>query len=352
MKVNTKELLVTLSKMLNLVDTSGTHWAHPNQNFHFGKKVLQTHTGSMRATTTVPFSLECSVEAKPLHSLIKNVTSEEVGLKVVGEDLLVKAGSVKAKLPTHEKNIIKDFSFKGDMGTVVCSYTDAGVLFNMIEGSKFFKYAVLKNGAGPTGGLRIDEDVIMSTDRRRIMIWLLDESIKGFTCTLSAKLVDVLQKFQKTVSRIDLTKSFVVKIQLDDTTYLETNTLQGKYPDLLQFAPGNEPGNIIHVRIDDSFSAALKQHSAFQRMTPVNDKEVTLNFTDNVCVMTSTTRNAGELETKITLTSDVEKNLVVMFHPAFLQDIVDVGDGFEYHLEEHVAVVNMGKLQYLLQVRQ
>lgn len=347
MKVNREKLLESLGKVIPVVVTGGFI---PDYSYiKFDGNRIQATDGVVVINTTCSedLHLKCGVPGKSLFSLIESLREEEIELEHASNVLKVKTNKVEGTFTILEEVNFVDIPLDKAEKLEISSKEE---LDNLIDGLALCRFSVSRDESiGPMCGVRLEKNVVVSSDRYRISKYVLDEEVLLCGRTLPIKLVNLLVKNKESVKEICYIsdESFIVLLD-DEKTVISSSLLTGEFPNLLQYFPTSKDSS--EIVFEESIGSALDRHILFLREVDSLDKEIEISVEKKEAVLSSTNPEYGKLTERVDLVgSSVKTSFLV--NPHFLKGIVDDKGTLRYFTKEELVLVEKGKFQSLIQTR-
>jgi len=342
MKVNRASLIECLEKVIPAL---GINVLVPEfQYLQFDKRIVQATDGALIINTTLPEGSDYgsfAVPGRPFYDLLRNLDKEEVDLIVEDNKLKVKTNKIEGTFIILDK-----------VNLISVDTPDSLVLLedfpNFIQGLNYCRFGVSKDETlGSLCGVKVKENLLLSSDRYRITKWNLNNSL-SFKCSLPIKFIDILLKNKDEIQEMGYSKNNTFVVVLRDGTSIITAVLIGLYPDLLQYFPTSEYREIEFV---DDQKDALEKHISFLKNVNLVDKEIDIKISKNKCVLTSRDKELGTLIEEVEISSSNSSEIEFSANPIFLKDIMEICSSFKYYVEAGLILFETDNLQYLAQVR-
>jgi len=342
MKVNRISLVECLEKVIPAL---GINVLVPEfQYLQISGRRIQATDGALLIESTLPEGSDYgyfAVPGRPFYDLLRNLDKEEVDLIVEESKLKVKTNKIEGTFTILDKVNIKEV----DIPNSLVSVEDFS---NFIQGLNYCRFGVSKDETlGPLCGVRVKENLLLSSDRYRITKWELKSSL-SFECSLPVKFIDILLRNKNEIQKMGYTKNDTFVVELKDGTFIVTAVLTGEYQDLLQYFPVSEYKEIEFV---DDQRDALEKHISFLKNVNLADKEVEVKISKNKCIFTSKDKELGILIEEVEIASSNSSEIEFSVNPIFLKDIMEICSGFKYYVEMGLILFETEKLQYLVQIR-
>lgn len=292
---------------------------------------------------------DCAIPAESFLKLLRSLDDEEIELTFQKDKLKVVTDEVQGTFTILDKTTIKQISISGTL------ISDKEAIQDLLSGFKVCRlYASKDQTAGPMRGVKIDEDKLIATDRYRVIIWRLDNSIP-VKCSIPLKFIDIVLKNKDDIKELLLTQEGFTAI-LNAGTVISTMLLAGEYPDVLKYFPAE--GSFKSIKFTDEIAAAIERHVTFLSQVDLIDKEIWVQILKDKCITKSKVKDERSLVDEVNITSDEDLNIEFLVNPVFLKDIVNICSCFKYYPAIGIMVLEADKLsksdklQYLTQVRE
>jgi len=354
MKLNREKLLQQLEGVYAAVALNPIvpHYSYFKISDGVSGNQLQAFNGQVLVNTQLVESIgvDCAIPAEPFIKLLRSLEDKEVELVFEGSEVKVKTDAVKGTFTILDEISIKTISISGDL------ISDKQIIQDLLNGLSICRLYVSKDQtSGPMRGVRIDGDKLIATDRYRVIVWKLDDSIP-VNCSIPLKFIDIVLKNRDEVKEFFFTKDEGFSAILNDGTQISALLLSGDYPDVLQYFPTS--GSFKKIKFTNEMASAMERHVTFISRVDLIDKEISVQILKDKCITKSKDKSLGSLVEEISITSEEDLNIEFFVNPVFLKDIVIICSCFKYYDESGLIVLEADKLsdpdklRYLTQVRE
>lgn len=344
MKINREQLVNVLEKVAPAL---GFNVLVPEfQYFQIDGQRIQATDGAMLIDTTFPEDtrLKCAIMGRSFLDLLKSLDKEEVELIYKEGKVKVKTDKIEGTFAVLDKVKMRDVSFP--LAYFVVRLPE--ILSNLIRGIRLCRWGVSKDEtSGPLCGVKIADNLVLSTDRYRIIKYELNDCL-SFECSLPSKFIDVLLRNKDEVLEMRYIEGEKFVVCLRDGTIIATAVLAGEYPDLLQYFPTTTSEEIKFMGGQVS---AIERHINFLKSVDYVDKKILIKIQGNKCVITSKDRELGELVEELEVFTKEDLDIEFSVNPIFLRNIIDLSLSFKYYVEKGLVLFEADKLRYLVQTR-
>ncbi len=344
MLINKKALIESMEMASEAL--GGVESPIDNQCFHFYDSVLQAYNGTMTVevwTSPVNLNLKFSVPGSPLLSLLKTLNVDEIDLELENNSLKVSAGNVKCKFVTTP------------ITEPLCAVKDhlvnvSGNLFKqIIDGLDMCRHVVSRDKtAGPICGINIDNDIIISSDKCRILKFDLGVNC-NINCVVPVDFVNVVSKYKDKISGIGFTKDKYLTV-LSDNAMITTALIINKYPDLDQYFPGNE-GKYCVIDFSGNIKESVDRWIKFLSGVDRADKEVLISISGDKCRITAVDPTLGDLEEEVKLSKAIDVKVEFYVNPTLLRDMTSRCNSFKYYIDSRLVLFEGEGFKCLIQTR-
>lgn len=343
MKVNRKNLVDCLEKV---VPALGFNMLVPEfQYLQVNKRLIQATDGALIIESTLPEGSDFgqfAIPGRSFYDLLRGLDKEEVDLILKDDKLKVKTNKVEGTFTILNKVNFREID---DPDSLVPTVD----IPDFIQGLNFCRFGVSKDEtSGPLCGVRINDNLLFSSDRYRISKWILNNNL-SFKCSLPVKFIDILFKNKDEIQEMGYSKQNTFVVILCDGTTIVTSVLTGEYQDLLQYFP--TVGESIEVKLIDDLSDVLERHISFLKNVNETDKEITIKICENKCITTSIDKELGIFKEELEASAGTDIEIELKVNPIFLRDIIKVCSNFRYYKELGLILFEAVNLQYLAQIR-
>jgi len=343
MKVNRAEFVSRLEKVYPAV---GKNRVVPGtQYLQISRGTIWATNGAMVIRTQFPADLdfECGVLGKPLLQLLRSVDCENIELIREGRGIHVNAGKVNAVFADYPMN------YTAGVVTPDCTCNEADTISGLVKGLDACKFAVSKFATEKAlCGVLLDEDILQSTDRQRIVLWSLHTSLTGMRCSIPVMLIDVMNRVKDEISMVGYSAStgrFVVV--LHDGTYIDCLTYNGQFRDLRNFLPASGSPS-VKVSCADQVAGAIERHIAFLADVESHDKRISFRLYKDKCTVASQYTNIEYLEEELKVSCDADSEVGFDVNPLYLRDVAGLCSDFTYFTTAGILLIESGELRYLV----
>lgn len=344
MKVDRKQFVETLEKVTPAL---GVNILVPEfQYFQIDGDHVQAFDGVLLVDSVFPVDtkLRCAIPIEVL-GLLSSLDVEQVDLVVVNNELRVETTKLEGKFSILDTPKLQPLS-SIDVDNMLLIGSE--LITDLVEGLSFCRFGVSSDKtAGPICGVYLDKDLILSTDRYRIVRWKLDQDSK-VTCSLPLKFINLLKRNQNEIFKLGCLGNETFVVILKDGTYASTCLLQGKYPNLLQYFPDST--NYRQVEFRKGIVSVIDRHlDLLKDVTPI-DRETSVEVKGTTCTLTTKIPEKANLVEDVDVVMGGDTAMSFLINPTFLKEILGRCLSFKY-FEEGFVLFETDKLSYLLQAR-
>lgn len=300
---------------------------------------------------TMNVDLRCSVPGEPLLSLLKSLKSDEIEIKKSkdGKHLIVTTNKLEGKFLTTDQEKMAKVSASKDSCKKI--YESSNGVSELVCGLIKCKDNVSKNeNDGPMRGVRIDGDVVISTNRFRIFKYLVPNT--NIQCTVPIEFINVIGTAQNAVSDMlymDCTSLIAI---IGDDTFLTTKPITGAFPQLDQYFPDEKSDNAKTISFTNEVHDVLSRHASLIKNLDQADRESTITICGNECTIVTKHAAVGELTEVISLESPVDDQIQFLINPLMLKDIVSGCKSFTFYTDSRLVLFESNNTKHLVQTRE
>ncbi len=351
MKLNREKLLEQLEKVYPAIALNPIvpHYSY----FKIFKNILQGWNGRVLISTTLLEGIEkdCGIPAESFLKLLRSLEDDQIELIFDGDEVKVRTNRVKGTF-----QVLKDVSLKeATMSNTIIE--DEKDIQDLIKGLRICRMYVSKDQtAGPVRGVMIDKDILIATDRFRVVEWRLENTIP-ISCSVSPKFVDIIVKHREEIEKLSFTKlkeGKELSAILKDGTIVSTTGISGEYPDVLKYFPAT--GEYEEIRFPAEIFDVMERHVTFLSHVDLIDKESIIQISGNEATITSKDKllegTKNTLVDEIEISSSGEGKVEITVNPMFLKDIIGLCPYFKYYDTMGLILLEADKLRYVTQVRE
>jgi len=318
MKVNRFELVKKFEMLLPAV---GFNAMLPEyQRFRISNSTISATDGSMQIVTflSVDLGFSCSIAARDFYGILSSLQDEDIDITLdrATSKLILKTKKIEAEFASYPYKPIKEIEPVGTPWSV----EKIGGIQPLIEKLTFCQSAVSKDDtAGVFCGVLIDKDYIVASDRYRVCrskFLVNGEPLIDFVISIPCAFVDLMKKYADKLEFLGLCdakrKMYLI---CKDGTLLVTTLYSENYHDTREFFPNSEFRTII---ITPEIFSTIEHHALFLKHLPVIDQDITVQFKNKICTVSSEIKQIATL--KETFDTEEDWDLTLFVNPAFFYD--------------------------------
>ena len=324
MKIDRKDFVDALDIVMPAILNNALVPAH--QCFMIDGSTVTTTDGALIIQTKLKEDTEmrCAVQAGPLLSLLKTITSKTITLEEDG------AGNVLVKTPRGaiKGTFVALQSFTAPAVPQCSVITNKEGLADIVSAFNFCRYCASKNGLDvPYCGVQLRGDKVYGSDKYRIAQYTLKNPPLTVDIVIPVKFITALLKSGKSIINIDVANDYIV-VELDGDTTICSGLLSGDYQNLDEYLDIGDGGEV--VQFSEGLPKVLERHIAFIKGVESELKVTSVKIEGNVCTLESIDKSAGKLSETLELKTKHDKVIDFNINPLFLREIVKVSDTFTY----------------------
>ena len=343
MKINRKQFVEALEKVSPAL---GINILVPEfQYFQIEGNHIQAFDGVLLADLTLPIDtgLICAIPKEVL-SLLSSLNVEEIDLVIKNDELQVRTTKLEGKfsvLIPPKFQPLSQIDADADVKLI-----DSNLIDDIVEGLNFCKFGVSRDmTAGPICGVQINGDTLFSTDRYRVVKWVLNKD-SGVICSVPLKFIDLLKRNRDKISELGCIGDKIFVAVLKDKTYISTCLLQGEYRELRGYFP-DKLTDCKQVEFEEDLALAIDRHLALLKDVNSVDRETTIEAKEGICTLTSKVPERSNLVEHIDVKMEKGSEISFSVNPTFLKEISSRCSSFKY-FDNGLILFETEKLQYLM----
>jgi len=318
MKVNRFELVKKFEMLLPVV---GFNTMLPEyQRFRISNSTICASDGSMQMISFLPVDLgfSCAIPAQEFYGVLSTIKDEEVELTLDRETnkLLLKTGKVHASFASFPYKPLKDVAPVGTPWSV----DKLGGIQPLLDKFAFCQSAISKDGtAGVFCGVLIDKEYIVASDKYRICRskYLVDgKPLIDHVISIPVPFIDLMRKYADKIELLGLgDKNRKMYVIFKDGTLITTTLYSEGYFDTRACFPS---GDFRILKITPEIFEAIEHNATFLKRLPVIDQDLTIQFQNHVCTISSELKEVANLQEVFDI--EVDWDFTLFVNPAFFYD--------------------------------
>lgn len=310
MKVNKQELLDALVA----VRPGLAKKAVVEQMSRFIFTEVEVVTYNDRICISYPFKtdFQCSIAAEEFFKVISGLTQKSVELLFKNDKLVIKSGKVKASLSAFTAEDELEMLEVLELGSLDKKWRDLpkdfteGIFLCLFSASKDMSQLNLTC-------LKIEDDVIISSDDIRVSHYVMKESI-GTSFLIPAESVSELVRFK--ITKFYLGDSWIY-FSTDDGVVFCSKVVKGEYLDFTQYFEFEN----VRLRLPVDLKQAVETVSVLAEGKFDIDKKISISIVDGK-IKCRGEKEVGWIEKEIDIKFKREESIYFEINPIFFSEIL------------------------------
>lgn len=309
-----KKLLETLTKMMPGIDSK--ELVASMTQLHFTGKSLISYNDAVYVRCNLPTEFQCSVHARTLYNLLKQLDTEKVKLELVDNRLRLNTLGIAADLTIGEGTEINEILNALDkeiktLKTIEPLPTD---FLKAVELCSFS--AMTKDIGGSFTCINVSDHYVMSSDRSRFSLFRMETTMAEIM--FKAVVVPDLVKYD--LKLYSATKGWIHFFESKDGLVFSVRRYSGEFPTKEIILYSNANPNPVKVALPEEVLSSLGLMGIFTEGQQQKYVQVTAN--DGQLIMKVSGIN-GTVTKKFKI--DTKKNFTFNINPVFLTEILKRG---------------------------
>jgi len=282
----------------------------------------------------INLGFDCAVNCDRFFSIISNIADSEMDISLNGNELIIKASSIKAKLPTL---LCSDLFYEA-VATCQKGFAE-GCRISLPEdfwNGVYLCCASTTNDPikGTLNNYHIYENKIESTNEKVFSIYNIDNIIFEEELLVPSEILFSLYSMDKGKS----ISSYFVKDKsilylCGDLGYYAVRLVNGKFPNVASLLKEDNFFAHVYKFNKDEFTKALNPFLSFFD----KDHGIRLIKEENKIKMLASSGEAGSLESVLEMESDPDNDINIIVNKTYLQKVIKNTHSFKLSISNNTA---------------